>query len=75
MCRSGCKTQDHASWGECVRASHLSVASVQTGYYRRWDKELKDYDNALAQGIQPTSTHQRDIDMAVQLSNEVGEAI
>ncbi len=76
MCRSGCPTQDHASWGECARASHFYTNGVhQHTEYQAFDKELKDYADAVAQGIQPTSTRREAIDAAVQLSNEAGRAI
>lgn len=29
-CTSSCPTQDHASWGECVRDKGLSVAAVDS---------------------------------------------
>lgn len=38
------------------------------------DKELSSYYSALKQGIEPISTKQKDIDAAVQASNEVGRA-
>jgi hypothetical protein len=24
-CREGCRTQDHATWGECVRAAKIAI--------------------------------------------------
>ena len=38
------------------------------------DKELQNYYNATAQGIEPVSTQQKDIDAAVKISNQVGKA-
>lgn len=29
-CTSGCPTQDHATWGECVRSKGLRVAYCQS---------------------------------------------
>lgn len=76
MCRSGCPTQDHRSWGECARASHFYTNGVhQRTEYKEFDRELTDYADAVAQGIQPTSTRRASIDEAVRLSNEVGEAV
>ena len=75
MCRSGCLTRDHKSWGECARAARLNVGSVENGRYAAWDKEMNDYASAVGQGIQPHTTRQRDIDEAVSLANEIGEAI
>lgn len=27
-CRSGCKTQNHASWGDCVRAAGVQIGRL-----------------------------------------------
>lgn len=29
-CRSGCPTQDHASYGDCLKAARLGVAKGET---------------------------------------------
>ena len=53
-CSSGCKTQDHESWGACVRAKNTRVgwAASAAGRDRttekKWDKELSDYRDARA---------------------------
>ena len=78
-CRSGCPTQDHANWGECARSANLRVAYAGIGggdatSQKRWDKELSDYRNARAQGIQPASTKTKDIRKAVEISNKTGRA-
>lgn len=49
-CTSSCPTQDHASWGECVRAKHLNTMRLggvrpSNDFYRKFDKtneELRD---------------------------------
>lgn len=78
-CRSGCPTQDHASWGECARAANLRVAYCGVGggdatKQRKWDAELQAYRDARAQGIQPATTRSRDIKAAVALSDKAGKA-
>jgi hypothetical protein len=76
MCRSGCRTQDHESWGACARAARFHTAGLaQRDEYKEFDRELRDYESAVTQGIQPKSTRRSDIDEAVQLSNEVGRAV
>lgn len=66
MCRSGCETQDHASWGECARAAHIQIdrhaltvggRQVET----RKDARLNRYAAARKSGLQPQSTKLRDI--------------
>jgi len=41
---------------------------------KQHDRELGSYYDATRQGIEPRSTKQKDIDAAVQLSNEAGKA-
>jgi len=80
MCTSGCLTQDHSSWGECVRAKNLQTCydNPVSGYDRSkqkvWDAELKLYRDARAQGIQPASTKTPDIRAAEHLSDLSGVA-
>lgn len=81
-CRSGCPTQDHETWGECLRASNIQMNTgdangslVQSGWTnKKWDNELKEYRDARAQGIQPKSTKTADIRAAVKASDATGVA-
>jgi len=78
-CRSGCPTQDHDNWGDCLRAANLKIAyaGIGGGDYssqKRWDKELDSYRSARAQGIQPDSTRGKDIKKAIEVSNKTGYA-
>ncbi len=41
---------------------------------RKWDKELKAYRNARAQGIQPDGTSMKQIEKAVKISDKTGKA-
>lgn len=74
-CRSGCKTQDHATYGECCRAGAPRVIysneAARHDYtaQRKWDQELADYRAARAQGIEPAGTDRRSIDEAVKISD------
>lgn len=79
-CTSSCPTQDHASWGECVRAKSLhigysrSAIGLDLSRQKRWDKRLREYREARRQGIQPRTSRLRDIREAVKVSNETGVA-
>lgn len=67
MCRSGCPTQDHKSWGECARAAQFHTNGVhQRDEYKKYDKELTSYESARRMGLQPKTTRQHDIDRAVR---------
>lgn len=71
-CRTGCPTQDHESYGACLKSVNL-YAHVGEAYEARQagDNELRDYRAARVQGIQPATTRKRDIDRAVALSQAV----
>lgn len=79
-CRSGCLTQDHSTWGECLRASNLRIAycGINGGdatKQKKWDAELQEYRDARAQGIEPATTRTKDIREAVKQSDKHGEAV
>jgi hypothetical protein len=80
MCRSGCATQDHSSYGECLRAATVRVAYCNSaqGYdyskQKSWDSELQAYRDARAQGIEPEGTDRRSIEEAVRISDRIGKA-
>lgn len=74
-CRSGCKTQDHESWGDCLRASNIGITNeVVAGAIKNTDKELSAYREARKLGIQPASTKMKDIQKAVRASDLIGRA-
>jgi hypothetical protein len=70
MCSSGCPTQDHASYGECLRSKTARVAYANSvnGWdatkQRRWDGELSRYRALVASGVEPKGTTHRDMDRA-----------
>lgn len=81
-CRSGCLTQDHDSWGDCLRASNIQMSTgdansglVDGGWTnKKWDNELKLYRDARAQGIQPEGTSTAKIRKALDVSDKTGHA-
>lgn len=75
-CRSGCKTQDHANWGECARAANLSISNpIASAESKKTNSELGAYREARKLGIQPASTKMKDIKKAVQMSDKAGKAL
>lgn len=80
MCTSNCLTQDHSSWGECVRAKGLKVAYCRSASgmdytaQKKWDNDLGAYASARKQGIQPNTTSRADVDRAIRISNDSGVA-
>jgi hypothetical protein len=79
-CSSGCQTKDHATWGECVRSKNTRVAwaasakGMDLTTEKKWDKNLQDYRDARAQGVQPQGTQDHQIRAAMELSERTGTA-
>lgn len=79
-CSTGCLTQDHENYGQCMRAKggRVAYANSATGLdytaQKRWDRELDAYKDARRQGIQPSSTKTDAIQRALEISNATGTA-
>jgi hypothetical protein len=74
-CRSGCRTQDHANWGECARAANFGISNEGAATaIKTTDRELSAYRDARKLGIQPASTKMKDIQKAVRTSDAIGRA-
>ena len=65
-CRSGCRTQDHATWGECARDMGLQVGDLGRGVAAATDRRLNAYANARRQGLQPPTTQLKDSMATIQ---------
>lgn len=70
MCSTSCPTQDHSTWGECIRAKGLQVSPAINDTYstrqRGWDRELNNFESATRQGLSPAGTKQHHIDAAMK---------
>lgn len=80
-CTSGCPTQDHQSWGECLRAKSLRVGYCRSATggpdataQKRHDSELAFYKQARAEGIQPAGTKRKQTETAMRISDAAGSA-
>lgn len=59
MCRSGCATKDHKTWGECARAAALQIDKhglLNGSAEKDKDRRLSRYESARDQGLQPRNT-------------------
>jgi hypothetical protein len=80
-CKSNCPTQDHASYGECLRdgmpSTRNSTQSVDSLYKRELVNytEITEYKAARAQGIQPKGSKLKDIRTAVAASKATDTAL
>lgn len=59
-CRTGCKTKDHVSYAECLRAANPTVTAVISsefqGMYEKTKKDLSAFREARRAGITPGGT-------------------
>lgn len=79
-CSSSCRTQDHQSYGECLRSKNLKTAYMQewkgSDYtaQKRADRDLDRYAAARKEGIQPQSTNRHHVEAAIKASDKAGTA-
>lgn len=74
MCRTGCPTQNHGSWGECARAANFQtqVNDDRNRSRTAWDRELTAYADAKRQGLQPKGTKMKQIVEAHKFADKTG---
>lgn len=72
-CRAGCRTKDHDSYADCLKAAN---AKVMWGAQARskTEVELQAYRDARKAGIQPAGTRMAAIDGANAMSDRYGAA-
>lgn len=77
-CASSCKSQNHSSYGACLRSKGVAVTGLEStnpSFTREatksWDSELDAYAAARKQGIQPASTKREHIEAAVEVSQQL----
>lgn len=78
-CSSTCVTQDHKTYGECLRAKSLRIGYCGQGggdatEQKKWDAELDAYASARRQGIQPDGTSMAKVEAALKKSDKAGAA-
>lgn len=72
-CSSGCPTQDHATFGECLRSKNLQVADVTAHKFNQArTREIKEYVDARREGMQPKTIFKRDVDAARKITAKTG---
>lgn len=73
-CSSSCATQDHATFGECLRAKNFQVADIQAhDRNQRMHKQLDAYVDARRAGIQPDGIQKRHVDRALKVTEATGK--
>lgn len=72
-CSSVCSTQDHATFGECLRAKNLQVADVTAHKFNQNQRrEMDNYVKARYAGLQPETVFKRDVDHAWKETERTG---
>ena len=75
-CRSGCKTQNHSSYSECLRAANVTVTAVINSplqsMFEGTKKDLSAYETARRNGIQPEGTSLDKVRAAETASRRLG---
>lgn len=72
--------QCHDTYGAHLRAKNLKVGFCNSASGKdrtadkKWQGDLAAYASARRQGIQPATTRRKDVDLAVRVSDERGEA-
>lgn len=79
-CTSGCRTRDHASYADCLKAKNTRIAFCDSVNGRdatrqkNWDRELDAYRAVRKEGIQPDGTTMAKVTEAKALSDAAGAA-
>lgn len=72
-CSSGCPTQDHASFGECLRSKKLQIADPTAyAFHQHRNSEVKEYVRAREAGLQPKTFFKKDVDAAWKKTEATG---
>jgi hypothetical protein len=67
-CRTGCRTNDHETWGACARAADLQIdrfaisGNVDTRLEKRKDETLGRYKALRESGYEPPSIKKSNLD-------------
>jgi|MDSV01.3.fsa_nt_gb hypothetical protein len=63
MCRTGCPTQDHESWGDCARDANMRIQGQTAA---KVNKDLNTYAYAKSIGLQPEKSTHKAAQAAIQ---------
>lgn len=73
QCRTGCRTRDHRTYGECLRDANPRVTLAATPN-NSWDRDIEKYRSIRQEGIQPDTTNPKDVEVAKAFSDKTGVA-
>lgn len=75
-CRSGCRSKDHGSYAECLRAANISSNELMNNpkahLYAKTKADLAAYQSARRNGIQPEGTTVEKVKAAQAATERLG---
>ena len=72
-CSSSCPTQDHQSWGACVRSKRLQIADVDARIYNgSQTAAVNSYVKAREAGLQPEGISKPAVEKAWRETERTG---
>lgn len=72
-CSSSCPTNDHQSWGHCVRSKNLQIADVGARLANASQTNaINQYVKAREAGLQPEGVSTRDVSAAWRETERTG---
>ena len=73
-CSTGCPTQNHESYGACLRAKRLQIESEEAHAFLVHQRQGQDeYRKAREAGLQPQSNSLEDVRDAYVMSDALGK--
>lgn len=76
-CSSGCPTQDHETYGQCLKAKNMAPLWINpfNDYtaQKKWQADIDAYRSAHRQGIRPDGSSRKHVDAAVKWSEKNGK--
>lgn len=72
-CSSNCPTQNHQTYGECLRSKGLQVADATAHkYHAKQNSDLDAYVSARHAGLQPQTVFRKDVERAWKITDKTG---
>lgn len=73
-CSSGCRTKNHSSYGECLRAKRVQIEGADARKYMGsvW-KQHDAYAEARYAGLQPETWYAKDVETAWRETERTGK--
>lgn len=72
-CSSSCPTQDHQSYGDCLRSKRLEIGNPEAHkFMQKQTSEIDAYVNARKAGLQPESFKAKDVLYAEKRTEQLG---